>query len=213
MSILGFSASFTGYRGVDPQTAYAAKAIFPGDDNGAFRIELVPYETTTWAAGIDLMVPIGPARVWADAAVFSSRFFANNTLSPETLQTGLETAPAIDAVVGASLEFPLIELTLFAEYRKLAALTGDRSPLRPGYLSSIVVTQVSWRLFDSLTIEESLAISTGDMSLLSVTSIAFAPDDQVAMQVMVPIAYGNKTSEFGQFTDHRRLYWSLAFRL
>lgn len=201
--------SIIGFRGADPAPAYTTKVVFPPGSVDVFDLELTAHPRTVYAAGLDLSVPIGAFRFWADTALYESRSFASEEISLETFETELREAPALETVLGAGVELPLAFLSALVEYRGVFPLLDDPSAASP-FLSSAALANVRFQPLDRrLLIEETFAVSLEDGSVAFVTTAAFSPSDQMTFRLTVPAFAGGTDSELGQFAELLVLSWSL----
>ena len=202
-TIFGIDASVLYYYGSDNTSLIAANFIPYGlYDSDPYDIELTPIQRNVHAVGMNLATDISAVRIWWDSAYTFNKSFLTNRVSFSNRNTPVVQLPYLEYSVGASYEFSFMSLTLFGEL-KYNHVFSEGQIFVPQMLQSLAVAAVNVSVFDYiLSAYVSGIFSLVDGGVASVARITFAPVDELSVELLAPVFFGEADSELGQYRDN-----------
>jgi hypothetical protein len=203
ITIFGIDASVLYYHGTDNTSLVAANFIPYGlYDSDPYDIELIPVHRNVHVIGMNLATNISALRLWGDSAFTFNKSFLTNRVSFSNRNTPVVELPYLEYTAGASYEFSFINLSLFGELKHNHVFTEEQFFVAQ-MLQSMAVGAVSVSVFDyALSFFVSAIYSLADGGVASVARITYAPVDELSVELLAPMFFGDVDSELGQFRDN-----------
>lgn len=181
-------------------------------DSDPYDIELLPVYRKIHAIGLNMATYISALRFWGDAAFTFNKSFLTNRVSFSNRNTPVVEHPFLEYSLGLSYEFSVFDLVLFGEVKHSHVFSTSDAFVDP-LLRSIAVAALRLSLFDyALTADVSAIISLLDGSLVSVLKLAISPIDELPIEVLSPLFFGDADTELGQYSSKHLISSKIIWR-
>jgi hypothetical protein len=164
------------------------------------------------AVGLTSSLSVSDFQLTADVSYTLSKTFTTKSLSVDTFETILSTAPFFDYAFGATWELGEPRLSLACEWKGgwIPAAHGD---LDMPMLSSALFGRASISFWeDRVTLGANALVSLADASYAVVADCTFSPSSEVSIQLLAPFFLGAKDTELGQFSANYQVSLGAIWR-
>ena len=201
------------YHGTDNTPLVLARLSFPQGLYQSYDVIIRPLWRSIDAVGLSAVASYGVFRAWADASFVFARTLLTGRLSIATMETQTVTAPAADWAVGMSVEPRFADLVLLLEWKSTWTDLPDGAVVHP-LLDSIVAAAASFVLGDRrLTLRLSSASSTRDWSTVVAAAASWTPQEELELELSVPVFLGAPDTELGQFGGNHAVWLRMTWKV